>query len=105
MAQTNSKTLLLASATILIASFSVLAVAEARPSTKSYTCNGVKNFIADRGAVVMNHKASHLYRRFVANRGFCKSTSRFLKAFSVPTKSGRCTLRICVDINPFGSRN
>jgi len=69
---------------------------QARPSTKSFTCQGVRNFIKDWGAVVMNAKSANVYRRFVANRSFC-SPGQVTIGYSVPTKTGRCRLRICVD--------
>ncbi|MBN4066356.1 hypothetical protein JYT43_00860 [Ahrensia sp. AH-315-G08] len=97
----QTKSILLATATILVASITTLTTANARPSTQTYTCEGVKNYIYNRGAVVMNHKASHLYRRFVANSSYCKSGYPHLKPFSVPTKSGRCSLRICTDLRRF----
>ncbi|MEM9731964.1 MAG: hypothetical protein AAF903_00600 [Pseudomonadota bacterium] len=69
--------------------------AEARPSTKSFTCQGVRQFIRQRGAVVMNHKGPRLYQRFVDNRGQCYNRSDQLERFFVPTRSGQCALRIC----------
>lgn len=47
---------------IAIASIGSLQTADARPSTKSFTCEGLRNFIASRGAVVMNTKNSNVYR-------------------------------------------
>lgn len=69
--------------------------AEARPSTKSFTCEGVKDFVRRNRAVVMNHKAPHLYRRFVSSRQQCYNHDDRLARFTVPTRSGRCSLRIC----------
>jgi len=86
----------------LIAALSITFVAvstvasDARPSTRSYTCSGVKNFISQRGAVVMNHKSSSLYQRFVSRRSFC-DRGETTKRFSVPTKSGKCSLKICAE--------
>ena len=68
--------------------------AEARPSTKSFTCAGARRFVRERGAVVMNHKAPHLYQRFVANSSYCDYEER-ARPFRVPTKSGSCTLKTC----------
>ncbi len=79
---------------------SSLQKAEARPSTKSYTCNGVRNYVRRRGAVVMNTKRNDIYRRFVANRSFCYPREG-LQRFTVPTKSGRCTLYICHEYDYF----
>jgi len=77
--------------------------ADARPSTKSFTCEGVQDFVDDRGSVVMNTKNSSVYRRFVADRTYCvlrESTRRF----SVPTKDGLCRLKICYEYENFRSR-
>ena len=71
--------------------------AEARPSTKSYTCQGLKELIAKRGAVILATKTQRTYNRFVANPGSCPRTSYFLKRVRVPTKSGQCSLRVCSD--------
>lgn len=70
--------------------------AEARPSTRSFTCEGVRDFVFDRGAVVMNHKSPSLYRRFVANRSYC-DFEKVTKRYRVPTRSGSCTLLICIE--------
>jgi len=68
--------------------------AEARPSTRSFTCQGVQDYVQRRGAVVMNTKSSRTYRRFVANRSYC-SSFEVTETRTVPTKSGGCYLRIC----------
>ena len=80
---------------VVVALPMMISAADARPSTKSYTCSGVKAFVRSKGAVVMNHKSSSLYRRFVASRSYCIDRGANTRAFSVPTKSGSCTLRIC----------
>lgn len=72
-------------------------VAHARPSTKSYTCSGVKKLVSKRGAVVLNTKSSSVYRRFVANRSFCNRREETTKSYTVPTKSGKCRLKICYE--------
>ena len=68
--------------------------AEARPSTRSFTCHGVQDYVQRRGAVVMNTKNSRVYKRFVANRSYC-SHSEIAETRTVPTKTGGCYLRIC----------
>ena len=88
----------LAIAAVVIAAFNIVVAvysAEARPSTKSYTCNGVKNLVRQRGAIVMNHKASHLYQRFVYSFRYCRRPYNTTKRFKVPTKTGACYLRVC----------
>lgn len=77
--------------------------ANARPSTQSFTCEGVKAFVNQRGAVVMDTKNNRVYKRFVKNRSFCELVQATAR-MSVPTKSGRCSLKICKDINPGGGR-
>ena len=78
--------------------FSSIDRAEARPSTRSYTCSALKQFVRQRGAVVMNHKSSSLYRRFVHSRRYC-DYDETVRPFSVPTKTGQCRLYICDPIN------
>ena len=68
--------------------------AEARPSTQSYTCEGVKDFVDQQGTVVMNTKRSDIYRKFYSRSYECPFT-QVHTAYRVPTKSGRCTLYIC----------
>ena len=93
-----------ATAFLLAATATALApiTAEARPSTKAYTCEGARNFIAARGAVVMDTKNARVYRRFVSSRSQCSAAQR-TQRFYAPTKSGDCSLRICVDINVDGA--
>lgn len=86
---------------VVAAALSIAAISQAghaRPGTQSYTCEGVRDLIAQRGAIVMNTTSSHVYRRFVANRSFCSYGER-TKRYSVPTRSGRCSLRICVEFD------
>jgi len=75
--------------------------AEARPSTRSFTCEGVRDYIYDRGSVVMNTKNSSVYRRFVANRSYCPPDQARV-TFAVPTRTGRCNLSICRSVSTFG---
>lgn len=80
--------------------------ANARSSTKSFTCEGVKDLVYDRGAIVLNTKNRNVYRRFVANRSFCQ-VEEIVKSYRVPTRTGSCRLLICREItyrrNGFGS--
>ncbi|MDD9909619.1 MAG: hypothetical protein OXR62_08005 [Ahrensia sp.] len=68
--------------------------AEARPSTKSFTCEDAREFVNQQGAVVMDTKSSRVYRRFVSNRSYC-SAFELIEWHFVPTKSGSCSLKIC----------
>ena len=68
--------------------------AEARPSTRSYTCEGARAFVASKGAVVMNTKNANVYRRFVRGYAQCRR-DEVVEPFAVPVRGGRCTLRIC----------
>ena len=67
---------------------------DARPSTRSYTCEGVWNLINRRGAIVMDTKNSNVYRRFVKNRSYCPN-DMVLFQYLAPTRDGRCQLYIC----------
>lgn len=71
--------------------------AEARPSTRSYSCEALKDLIYDRGAIVMNHKNSSLYRRFVHSRQYCRRPDNTTKRFRVPARDGTCYLKICYE--------
>lgn len=76
--------------------------ANARPSTRAFTCEAVRDFVHDRGAVVMNTKNRSVYRRFVDNRSFCYARET-TKRFTVPTRNGRCSLKICAEYENFRS--
>ena len=92
------KYLLFAASTAAVVNFAVpVTSADARPSTRSYTCEGLKDLIWSRGAIVMNHKNSSLYRRFVASRAYCRRPYNTTKRFKVPTKTGACYLKICYE--------
>ena len=75
--------------------------AEARPSTRNYTCERLKDLIYDRGAIVMNHKSSSLYRRFVHSRNYCRRPYNTTKRFRVPAADGSCYLKICYEFRRF----
>ena len=70
-------------------------VAEARLSTGNYTCSDVKDLVFQQGAIVLNTKNSSSYKRFVANRSFCRGDEQ-LQRVNVPSKSEKCRLRHCV---------
>ncbi len=84
----------------LIAMISMVctSLAAARPSTRSFTCDGLVRFIQARGAVVMNTKNAYVYRRFVAHSGYCYAGETTVY-YAVPTKTGTCRLQICEDID------
>jgi hypothetical protein len=69
----------------------------ARPSTRSYTCPSLHNLIRQRGAVVLNYKGNHVYRRFVSSFRYCRYPDNMLRRFTVPTKTGSCRLYICYE--------
>ena len=68
--------------------------AQARLSTGNYTCSDVKDLIFQQGAIVMNTKNSSVYKRFVADRSFCRANEQ-LQRISVPSKSAKCRLHYC----------
>ena len=74
---------------------------EARPSTKALSCSAVKQLVNQRGGVVLDTKNSRVYKRFVKNRTFC-NLEQVTRNISVPSKSGSCRLKICVEITPGG---
>lgn len=69
-------------------------ISHARETTRNYTCEGVKDLVKRSGAIVLNTKNNHVYRRFVRNRSFCTS-DEVTRSFTVPTKTGNCRLKIC----------
>ena len=73
---------------------------QARDSTRNFTCEGVKDLVYDLGAVVLDTKNRHVYRRFVANRSYC-TLEQVTKGYWVPTITGRCKLKICVEYDPY----
>ena len=79
--------------------------ADARPSTKSYTCQGLKKFIAQKGKVIMATRSQLTFSIFVSNSGQCPRTSYFLEKTRVPTKSGQCTVFTCADEDVRSGRN
>lgn len=94
--------LTLSAAFLTAAAFTIFAQnANARPSTKAFTCAGVQDYVYARGAMVMSRKRSDLYRRFVAHAGYCRNEGGSTKIFNVPTKSGACRLYICYEREQF----
>ncbi len=99
--QTFLSSALLAAVLGLTANLATTKSAEARPSTQQFTCPALKQFINQRGAVVMDTKNNRVYKRFVKNRSFCELVQGTAR-FTVPTQSGTCRVKICRDINPGG---
>lgn len=75
--------------------------AEARQSTRSFSCSGVQDHVRDKGAVVLSTKNDSIYRRFVSSLFHCRPPENSLVKFTVPTKSGSCKLQICDEWRPF----
>lgn len=67
---------------------------EARPNTKDFTCTGVRDYIEQKGTVVMNTKNSNVYRKFYAPHYQCPFSNVHTR-YDAPTKTGMCTLFIC----------
>lgn len=88
-----SRRTLMAAMTMMLA---VPTIAEARPSTKSYTCSGLKGFIASRGAVVMDTKNRRVYDRLIASRRFCTFDKK-PERIDVPTRTGQCQVLHCIE--------
>jgi len=84
-------------AAIVMVLFSVTA-ANARLSTKNYSCSDLKDLVFQQGAIVLNTKNSSVYMRFVADRSFCEKNEA-IKRISVPSKSEKCRLNHCVERN------
>ena len=74
------------------------AIAQARLSTSNYICSDLKDLVFQQGAIVMNTKGTSVYRRFVADKSFCKG-DEVAKRINVPTKSAKCRLRYCARNN------
>jgi len=88
--------------TVLATSFSVAGTlvgstsAEARQSTRNFTCNAVRDLVDRRGSAVLNTKNARVYKRFVRDRTFCALVEG-TRRISVPTRDGGCSLRICYE--------
>jgi len=70
--------------------------AEARQSTRNFTCSAVRDLVDRRGSAVLNTKNARVYRRFVRDRTFCALVEG-TRRISVPTRDGGCSLRICYE--------
>lgn len=68
--------------------------AEARPNTSDFTCSALRSTINQRGAVVFNTRNNRVFRRLVRNRSQCALVEN-TRNISVPTRDGRCRVRIC----------
>lgn len=62
--------------------------AEARPDTRSMSCEQTRDFVKKKGSAVMN-TGPNTYDRFVASRQFCVSQKQFLIRAFVPTKDNK----------------
>lgn len=62
--------------------------AEARPDTRSMSCEQARDFVKKKGSAVMN-TGPNTYDRFVASRQFCVSQKQFLIRAFVPTKDNK----------------
>ncbi|MGI9355277.1 MAG: hypothetical protein ACR2PF_08995 [Rhizobiaceae bacterium] len=80
----------LTAASTLVASTS----AEARQSTRSFTCSAVRDLVDRRGSAVLNTKNARVYKRFVRDRTYCALVEG-TRRVSVPTRDGNCSLNIC----------
>lgn len=90
-----SKYLLAAFAAGFVASpFVFVDDAEARPNTRSYTCDRLEDLIDDRGAVVMNYKGNSIYHKFVVDSDECED-DEVAQRLTVRAKDGRCRLKYC----------
>ncbi len=78
---------------MILAGLLLPAGAEARPDTRSMTCNQLQAFIKKNGAVVMN-TGPRTYNRFVYHRGFCLYSETVGTAW-VDASDGECRLREC----------
>ena len=98
--KSTALTFILAAVTVLSAT-AIFTPADARPSTRSYSCPEVRDLIRTQGAVVMDTKNTSIYRRFVHSLHYCKPPDNSLVKYSVPTKTGTCKLKICDEWRPF----
>lgn len=85
--------------TLSAASLTMTSEAEARQSTKSFSCSAVRALIDRRGAVVLSTTSSRVYNRFVRNFQFCP-TRTFAVRKSVPTTTGACRVTYCDNTPP-----
>ena len=85
----TAMTMIAACGLVMIASQS----AQARPDTRSMTCNQLQSFIQKQGSVVMN-TGDRTYGQFVHHRGFC-GPSEVLAGLRVPVSGGSCPVKQC----------
>lgn len=83
MNSTMIKALMLGAALVMS-----IASAEARPDTRSMSCEQARDFVKKKGSAVMN-TGPNTYDRFVASRQFCVSQKQFLLRAFVPTKDNK----------------
>lgn len=75
----------------------------ARESTRAYTCEALKTLVNQRGSIVLDTTSNRVYERFVSSRSQC-AVEQVTRNYSVPTKTGRCDLKICIDRQTVGGR-
>lgn len=80
-------------AAALLSTLILPAAAEARPDTRSMTCQQLLGLLQNQGAVVMN-TGTHTYKRFVYHRGYCDFGETVQTAW-VDASDGECRLREC----------
>ena len=85
--------------TLATAGIATVSTAEARQSTKSFSCNGLRALIDRRGAVVLNTTSRYVYNSIVRNFQMCP-TRTFAVKNSVPTTTGSCRVTYCDNVRP-----
>ena len=71
----------------------ITAGAEARPDTRSMTCQQIQALIEDESVVVMD-TGPRTYKRFVDHQGFCSVAEVVAKTW-VDASDGQCQLKEC----------
>ena len=79
--------------TIALAASFAPAAAEARPDTRSMTCQQLLGFLKSKGSVVMD-TGPRTYKLFVWHRGYCQYGETVGTAW-VDASDGKCRLREC----------
>ncbi|MEM6762282.1 MAG: hypothetical protein AAF615_05350 [Pseudomonadota bacterium] len=85
----------LAFAAALAATSAWPVLAQARPDTRNYSCQGAQAFVASQGIVTMS-TGTHTFQRFAANPQNCPPLQRRMRAAYVPTTdNAQCKLQTC----------
>jgi hypothetical protein len=77
--------------------------AEARPDTRTMTCDQLRSFVKKQGAAVID-TGPHTYQRFVYHRGFCLYSEQLESAWVPALDGAQCRLRICEEPTEFRKR-